>query len=429
MSLMGVLLELADGAQTLMGQFVGAGYDSEPLTTESLRATLVGVKEGSLTAQDRAREIVDLIADTEHADRIMSELTTLERVLEGLAAAADASMVGLDVIEPAVEAVRSSSGGLLTNGEGLAKIFDGFLERSDEVARTIERLQEAQEGLDELVSKGDGKRLGGGLSDVSRIVAELESGLLMAQKMVPIAKHILGAGGVRKYLVLGQSADELRATGGFVSGVWLVTFEDGALTDVSYKDSVSVDDWDRLMLYPKAPTGLEKHMNAWVWLLRDVSWDPDFPTTARGAEDMYRLGQRQEVDGVVAINQWTLLRLIEAMGAIRAPDTDILVTSRNLLGVLEEGTDEHGRAYMDLVFQSVLDRLRESIALPTLVRLASGIFETLEQRDTLLFFDDRNVQAVMTDLGWDGGVRQDPVDYIYVVDSNIGWNCNDFKHG
>ena len=57
-------------------------------------------------------------------------------------------------------------------------------------------------------------------------------------------------------------------------------------------------------------------MFARVWLLRDVSWEPDFPTTARTAADMFRVGQRLEVDGVVAINQWTLLDIIEALGGI-----------------------------------------------------------------------------------------------------------------
>ena len=116
--------------------------------------------------------------------------------------------------------------------------------------------------------------------------------------------------------MLGHSADEIRGTGGFVSSVWLVRFESGKLTKVDYFDSARVDDWERLLLYPKAPGGLEEHMNAWVWLMRDVSWDPDFPTTALAAQDMFRLGQRREVDGVIAINQWTLLKLVESLGSI-----------------------------------------------------------------------------------------------------------------
>ena len=163
-------------------------------------------------------------------------------------------------------------------------------------------------------------------------------------------------------------------------------------------------------------------MNAWVWLLRDVSWDPDFPTTASTAEDMYHIGQRQDVDGVIAINQWSLLRLVEALGSIPSPGGGEPVTSRNLRSVLEEGTDEHGRAYMDLVLQGLLDKMNQPMSMPALIRLASALNDTLRQRDTLIYFDDPGLQSVAREFGWDGSVRQDSMDYLYVVDSNVGWS-------
>ena len=54
-------------------------------------------------------------------------------------------------------------------------------------------------------------------------------------------------------------------------------------------------------------------MNAHVWLLRDVSWEADFPTTANIASDMFYLGQNIRVDGVIGINQWVLVKLIESI--------------------------------------------------------------------------------------------------------------------
>ena len=163
-------------------------------------------------------------------------------------------------------------------------------------------------------------------------------------------------------------------------------------------------------------------MNAWVWLLRDVSWDPDFPTTARSARDMFKLAQRQGVDGVIAINQWTLLRVLEGLGSIPSLSGGPAITPRNLLSNLEQGTDLHGRAYMDLVLQGVLDRINQPMSLPALIRLAASLHDTLQNRDMLVFFDDQSLQSVMGDLGWDGRVRQDSLDYLYVVDSNVGWS-------
>jgi hypothetical protein len=254
------------------------------------------------------------------------------------------------------------------------------------------------------------------------VTALLSEGLQLVNDFAPIGAEFVGAEGTRKYLLIGQSADELRATGGFVSAIWLVTFENGELTDVRYHDVVLVDDTERLMLYPPAPPGLETHMNARVWLMRDVSWEPDFPTAAQTAADMYKVGQQQDVDGVVAFNQWTFLSVVEGLGSIASPGGGPNITPRNLLSNLEQGTDEHGRVYTDLTLQGVIERLKRPLSMYTLMRVASAVHGSLESRDLLLFVDDPEVQSVIKGHGWDGAVRQDEADYIYVVDSNVGWS-------
>ena len=420
--LLGELLDLAEGARPLIGQFVIDGYEPEPLTGESLKATLTSVNERARSAKQKAEVVANQISDNGQADWLTSRLSALDQVLSVLIIVGRAGTTGLGAVDEALEAMNSSDGGLLDRDNGVFEIFDSFMEHEDEIATSISGLEQAQRILEDLKSSGDSAFAGSGLADVSRLVGELRTGLQMALDIAPVGESLLARDGVRKYLVLGQSADELRAIGGFVSSIWLVTFEDGSLVDVKYHDSVRVDDWDRLLLYPKAPAGLEEHMNAWVWLLRDVSWDPDFPTTARSAADMFKLAQRQDVDGVIAINQWTLLRVIEGLGSIPSVSGNAVITPRNLLSNLEQGTDLHGRAYMDLILQGLLDRINQPMSLPALIRLASSLHDTLQSRDMLVFFDDQSLQSVMGELGWDGRVRQDSPDYLYVVDSNVGWS-------
>ena len=421
-SLLADLLRLADDAQPLMAQFVVNGSEPEAWTSETLEATLTGLNENTIAARRKAEELATLISDMGQAERLRAELATLDQVLSVLLTVSRASMAGLSAFEPGAKALGEAGGGLLSSGEGMLSIFDAFVERSDEIVEAIADLQEAQIVLGELAAKGDRRPFARGLADISNLVTDLRSGLLLVHSIAPMGREMLGAGGARNYLVLGHSADELRATGGFVSSIWVATFQDGGLANIHYEDSISVDDWDRIELYPKAPPGLEEHMYGWVWLLRDVSWEPNFPTTAVRAEDMYRIGKRQEVDGVIAINQWTLLRLIESLGEVPSPDGGKPLTPRNLLTILEEGTDQHGRAYMDVVLQGVLDRLNQPMSMPTLMRLASGLHETLQERDMLVFFDDPDLQSVMRDFSWDGGIAAESMDYLYVIDSNVGWS-------
>ena len=243
---------------------------------------------------------------------------------------------------------------------------------------------------------------GFGLSDLVEAAALIGEGLQLALDMAPLGAELLAANSTRRYLVLGQSADELRATGGFVSAAWLVSFENGGLADVRYHDIVLVDDSQRFILYPPAPPALEEHMNARVWLLRDVSWEPDFPTAARTAEDMYKVGQRQDVDGVVALTQWTLLEVVKALGSIPSPGGGAPMTSRNLLSKLAEETDAHGRAYMDLALQGMFDRLSGSVSLSTLLRLSSAMHASLRERELLIYLDDPDAQALVEARGWGG---------------------------
>ena len=76
----------------------------------------------------------------------------------------------------------------------------------------------------------------------------MQKGFRLINSVAPLGNEILGVDGKRKYLVLGQSADELRGTGGFVSALWLVTFENGSLSEIQYHDTVRVDDWENLNL-------------------------------------------------------------------------------------------------------------------------------------------------------------------------------------
>lgn len=415
------LVDVAEGARPLVDHFA-AGAESSPWANDDARAALIALTGQTASTRVRADSVARLVAESGRVGEFVGDLEALGELMDILHVVSKAGLRGLDALQPAIEMIDSADGGLLSSGELLLQALDDFLDRSGGFERSIAELEEARRAIDDLEQPhGDGA-LQSGLSVISEVVDNLHAGFQLVDSLAPVASTMLGADGPRTYLILGQSADELRGVGGYVSSVWLATFDGGELTAIVYQDSVRVDDWERLALYPKAPPGLDEHMNAWVWLLRDVSWDPDFPTTARSAADLYRLGQRVSVDGVIAINQWSLLELVDSLGSVESPNGGEPLTSRNLLPALEEGTDVHGRAYMDLVLQGLLDKLAKPMSMPEVVRLASGMFSTLEQKDMLLFFEDPQVQAGIALAGWDGGLRREPVDFLGIVDSNVGWS-------
>ena len=423
--LLSQLLDIRGSVEPLMAQFALGGGETDRLSVEELRATLAELDDDLQFAHVRASGMVKLASESELSGRFLSELDLLQQILGVLLIVNRGTMVGLDAVGLAVDASQGSGSGLLGSDGTIARVLSRVREREDEFEATLPLLENAELTVRELKSRDGGSRYRRGLDELDSAVSQLRQGLQLLRDIAPIGERLIGVGTTRRYLVLGHSADELRATGGFVSAAWLVTFENGALADIKYHDIVRVDSPDRYLLYPPAPSGLEEHMFAHVWLLRDVSWEPDFPTTAQTAADMYRLGQQQEVDGVVALNQWALLSFLEGVRSIPSPGGGDDITSRNLLAKLEAESDEHGRAYMDLTLQGILDRFTRPMPLSALMRTTWAMHKSLQERDLMLFLRDPALQEVIGENQWDGRVRQEPTDYLYVVDSNVGWSKAD----
>jgi hypothetical protein len=162
-------------------------------------------------------------------------------------------------------------------------------------------------------------------------------------------------------------------------------------------------------------------MDASVLLLRDVGWDPHFPSVARSSADIIALGQDGlRVDGVVALTQWAMIGLVDALGSIT---TDrVTIPADDILNALEVGTDEDGRAFMNSVLQGLLDQLSGSQINGRLFQLAQQSSQALNEKQMLVHMFDDDLQKIVSEAGWDGGITDFTGDRIALVDSNIGWS-------
>ena len=280
----GLLAELtavAEDARLLMSVLVDEDVGPGAPDAVDLEATLASLDQGVQFALVKTNGVARLLADSEQSSPLLARMEVLQDVLGALLAVERSAMVGLRAMEPAI-----AGDGLLESEGGLVEVLNAIAEDDHEIREAVALLADAQKTLRDLNAGAGASEDFQGLSDLEEAAALIGEGLQLALDVAPLGAELLAANSTRRYLVLGQSADELRATGGFVSAAWLVSFENGGLADIRYHDIVLVDDSQRFILYPPAPPALEEHMNARVWLLRDVSWEPDFPTAARTAEDM-----------------------------------------------------------------------------------------------------------------------------------------------
>lgn len=269
------------------------------------------------------------------------------------------------------------------------------------------------------------------LPEVARQVARLDEASVQLADGLVVARalpQLLGAGdyGPQTYLVLMQNEDELRATGGFITGLGLVTLQDGKVLSFQFEDSPDVDNPD--LPYNRLPWQMVDYMDGGVWLMRDANWSPDYPQVARFAETLYAYSRLHAVDGVVALNQESIARLLNVLGPVEAGG--VTVSAADVVPILREqkyvyrdlyGGDQR-KEFLGVLGEAMLARLQQDSEL-SLTELAQTVAELLREKHILVQVDQPELTALLARRNLDGALR--PIagsDFLMVVESNLGFN-------
>ncbi len=257
-------------------------------------------------------------------------------------------------------------------------------------------------------------------------------------QMVQILPEIMGHTGQRTYLLLVQNEDELRATGGFISGIGLLTLDNGQILGLDFQDA-STFDTDNLIAHSEAydypPLPLQTLMGSDYLLLRDANYWPDFPITAQKAIALYQLARPEaQVDGVIAIDQQFIVLLVEATGPITVAESNTVITAentidsfRNAFNIKEGQTTaewfQNRKAFLSTFSAAIRQKIESDPASIDMVTLAQNMVAAMNARHLQLFMKDAEVTAVLTQLDWDGRL-ENPIgqDFLLVIDTNMGFN-------
>ena len=337
----------------------------------------------------------------------------------------EAGVLACDALEPALVAFEAT--GEVPDGlslERVARILVGGQDDLEQALAAVERAQDAWAQVDPE-----------GLSPwLARKTAVLERGLRLLRsglEVAVVAPDLLGMRGPRTYLILAQNEEELRPTGGFISGAGQLTLGGGRIAGLSFLDASLVDDFQHKP-YPEPPDPLFRYMGSELWLFRDANWSPDFPTSARRAADSYEYGQGVPVDGVVALDQRAVELAMAGLGEVDVPGVEEPVTAANVRQFLRaawnpgEAGVTHEWLYSRKEFighlaAAIRQRVEQDPGSVDWVHLAQALYRALEGRHLLVFVDDADVTRALARLGWDGALRESAGDYLMVVDSNLGF--------
>lgn len=413
----------------------------------SLQPQAEALLDGGVQAIDPAETVAlvnDARADIVKLDQELAFIEPLAPVLSGLprigplaeaapalldmaAAGSEAATLALDGLAPALAIVQRDGFGAAQIGE-LLPFIQQATPQLEEAAVALDRVAAARAelaaavGPDELPWR------------VQQLIGLADEWLPAAQaglQLAPRLPQLLGMNGPQRYLIMAQNEDELRPTGGFLTGAGVITVENGRILDLALSDANSVDDWaNKPYAFPPQP--YYDFMLAEMFLFRDANFWPDFPTSARQAMDLYAYGQDVSgLSGAVALDQEFLRLLVEATGPIEVGDGRA-IDANNLIRTLQQARDpEEGQAIGDWVGDrkaflagfagAIRGRLENDFSSVDPVRLARNMRVALDERHLQLYM--LGAEDVLSDAGWDGGLPvAPPGDFWMVVDTNMGFN-------
>lgn len=338
------------------------------------------------------------------------EVTQIGQRLAGL-------MNGLTDLPKALVSVVSGSDSKLTS------VLKEKKAALDEVMSLTVSLQQKLTTLnDSLLPANLRDKLDSARSKITLLLTTLQE----ANNGFELALGLLGDKTPQRYLVLLQNNQELRATGGFIGSYLLVDVNDGQITKMESKDVYQTD--GQLADVVKAPPGIDRVAKRLY--MRDANYSPDFPTSARQIMWFLEHSKGPSVDGVIAIDQTVVEKLLELAGPVSLPNTTLKLTPQNfskLISFYTEAKISDSVTPKQLLFDFI-PMLRQKLKkLDDLKKLLPVGLDLIQQGHVQVYSEDADVESIIARFGLDGSMTKPDKkpDYLSVITTAIGGNKSD----
>jgi hypothetical protein len=365
----------------------------------------------------------------------------------------------LDVAQRAVE------GGDQLLGSGLdVRVSDGQLDLAPLAqaqqlldSLPIERLAETRDELRDIEPRWAPQELLDGRRDTLRLADEAIGTIGNGQDLLAALPTFLGTDGPRTYFLGVQTPGELRGTGGLIGYYGLLTVEDGrfeliasdvydalvgpedTLPDEEGGDGPLTGRIGQLSGDPTQGVPVDEEYAARfdralaAGHFSNVNVDPDLPTTARVALDLFTLRTGMEVDGMVLTDPVALESILTAAGgelevprselpegvdlpATLAPASFAEFVMIDVYEQLGSGRGEERKLLLrslgDAAFAHIFDGAWDGVAMSRALGDAAG------ERHLQVFSRDETEQAAFERIGVAGALRSPEGTDLFAVTAN-----------
>jgi hypothetical protein len=404
------------------------------LELSALGPQLHGLQDDLHCLQAEARGFLPLAPLFGWLPKIGPEVAAAPDLMEMAQSLVDGGVLIFDSLSPLLDQIGPSEAGAADDSQGfdLLRIVNELDAARPSLVAGEQKLQRAADLLSGIDRQALSPRIGRLLDLAERYLPLLHSGVRAAQ----IAPELLGQDGPRTYLILAQNDDELRPTGGWISGMGLVHVSQGQIGEVSFGDSWAVDNMS--VPHDIPPESLYRALWAEMWLFRDANWSPDFPTSAQIAERILKQDQGIDVDGVIAVDQKALRMLVSALEPLAVDSSEEPITAANVLSYMRESWTEpqegltrtegaaewtaHRKDFMSELVEAILDKMENQGDSLDLLKLGDALRRALAERHILAYLHNPQGADLLAAQGWNGALADTQGDYLQVVDANVGFN-------
>jgi Protein of unknown function (DUF4012) len=258
------------------------------------------------------------------------------------------------------------------------------------------------------------------------------AGIAQFEGLVPILKEVLGGNGTRNYLIEQVNPAELRPGGGFLGTYSVLRADHGTLTLVRSGDAYDLVN-PRPNLGQKgyvAPPGpVQTLIGNASWSFVDSNVFPDFPANASAGESFAQPRLGFHIDAVIAIDYYTVAKMLDVTGSIDVPGYPLTLTAANFVATVFQydvspETNPQGYAVHKAILSAVAGPLLKRVVTlqpsqwPALIGALNGLAAS---RHLQAYFNDAGVEKAIDQYGWSGAPKvAAPLDYMMEVESNLG---------
>jgi cell division protein FtsB len=371
------------------------------------------------------RQIADgsqLLGQVERAPVVGTQARSLHSSLDGVAAMGAAlSDAGIDLSGLAGELIAPPSGGQA--GHTLLTVLGQADTTLAKVRADLERADVAAGGVDVGVIPA------GQQATFVKARASIASALLAMdqfQQLVPIISEAMGANGPRNYLIEQVNPAELRPGGGFIGSYSLMQANQGALKLLQSGDAYTITD-PRPMLgqkgYVAPPDPLRDLVPTTSWSFVDSNFFPDFPSNATAAETFAAPRLGTSLDAVIAIDYYSVAKLLEVTGPIQVPGYGVTVDSGNFVSTVIQGDLLQGSNHKAILAAAAGPLMQIIASLPPerWPALLSALNDLAGSHHLQVYFNNPKLESTMDQFGWSGRVNPSAsYDFMSEVEANLG---------